>query len=137
MHTLPAFGEPSYTLTRHITDRDFATVIADATAALATVGFGVLTTIDVQATLKKKLDEDLPGYTILGACSPKFAFHALSMEPGIGALLPCNVVVAQQPDGVTVAAIDPKAMFSVIDHSDVGAVADEVRALLQQALAAI
>ena len=137
MATLPAFGDPAYTLTRALPGRDFQQTIADTTAALAEAGFGVLTTIDVQATMKKKLDEDLPGYTILGACAPKLAFQAVSAEPGIGALLPCNVVVVEEADQVVVAAIDPKAMFGAVDNPAVAPVADHVRELLQGALDAI
>lgn len=134
MATLPAYGTPAYALTRALPGRDFAATIEATKAALAESGFGVLTTIDVQATLKKKLDEDLPGYMILGACAPKFAFHALSMEPGIGVLLPCNVVVTEEPGQIVVSAIDPRAMFSVVTNADVAPVADQVRGLLQAAL---
>ena len=96
----------------------FGAAIECVTAALQTEGFGVLTTIDVTATLKKKLGVDMPPYVILGACNPSLAHQALSLEPHIGLLLPCNVVVRQTADGEVAASIaDPRAMFAMVDNA--------------------
>ncbi|RMF14989.1 MAG: DUF302 domain-containing protein [Candidatus Dadabacteria bacterium] len=101
-------------------------------AALAEQGFGVLTEIDVQATLKKKLGIDVPEQVILGACNPQFAHQALEMEPRLGALLPCNVVIRQTGDGeYEVAAIDPRAMMAPVGNPELDEVADAVRERLQ------
>lgn len=103
--------------------------------ALATEGFGVLTEIDVQATLKKKLDVDRPPYMILGACNPALAHQALSAEAPIGVLLPCNVTVFEDDDGKTwIQAIDPIAMFSVVGRDDISPIADDVKARLVRVL---
>lgn len=107
------------------------------TEALKTVGFGVLTRIDVAATLKKKLDLDRKPYLILGACNPKIASRALEMEPELGLLLPCNVVVYENDQGKTVvSAIDAPAMLSVVGRDDMSPVAEQVNGLLLQALKA-
>ncbi|HXH73232.1 MAG TPA: DUF302 domain-containing protein [Mariprofundaceae bacterium] len=105
------------------------------TEALQKVGFGVLTRIDVAATLKKKLDLDRPPYLILGACNPKIASHALTMEPDIGLLLPCNVVVYENDAGKTViSVVDAPSMLSVVGRDDLKPVAGQVNELLLQAL---
>jgi uncharacterized protein (DUF302 family) len=105
---------------------------------LAQVGFGVLTEIDVQATMKKKLDLDMPPYRILGACNPQFASRAIAAEPEIGALLPCNVVVRQDAQGaVRVEVMDPDAVLTLVERPEVAALAGEVRARLEQALAKV
>lgn len=107
--------------------------IQHVTAALAAKGFGVLTTIDVRATLKKKLDVDFRPYTILGACNPSFAYKALQAEDKIGAMLPCNVVLQQVGDGrIEVSAVDPVASMQAIDNPSLGTTAGEVRQLLKQ-----
>lgn len=90
--------------------------VEKVTSALKNEGFGVLTEINVKDTLKKKLDVDFRGYVILGACNPSLAHKALSAEPQIGLLLPCNVVVQEAPEGGTVVTIaDPRAMFSLVN----------------------
>lgn len=103
--------------------------------ALSQVGFGVLTEIDVQATMKKKLDQDMPPYRILGACNPRYASRAIAAEPEIGALLPCNVLVRQAAGGeVRVEIMDPNAVLTLVERPEVEALAAEVRALLHKAL---
>jgi uncharacterized protein (DUF302 family)/glutaredoxin len=132
------FADPGYGLTRRLPGADYATAVEATKQALATEGFGVLTEIDVRATMRKKLDVEFPNYVILGACNPPLAHQALTAEPGLGLLLPCNVVVAQDPDGaVVVSAVDPVTMFSVVDNRDLKPVAKEVRARLARALAVI
>lgn len=109
--------------------------IDHVTAALAAKGFGVLTTIDVAATLKKKLDVDFRPYVILGACNPGFAYKALQEESHIGTMLPCNVILQQIDDGhVEVSAVDPIASMQAVDNPGLGAIAGEVRDLLKQAV---
>jgi uncharacterized protein (DUF302 family) len=116
----------------------FDTAVQRITEELAKVGFGVLTEIDVQATMKKKLGQEMPPYRILGACNPQFASRAIAAVPQIGALLPCNVVVRQDAGGaVHVEVMDPKAILNMVDHPEVGLLAGEVRGRLEQALAAI
>jgi uncharacterized protein (DUF302 family) len=105
--------------------------------ALKTEGFGVLTEIDVQATLKAKLGVDRPPYVILGACNPPFAHRALSAEPEIGLLLPCNVVVAAVDDGSEVQIADPKEMFTIVGNHDLAPLADEVGGKLRRVLTRI
>jgi len=108
------------------------------TAALKEVGFGVLTRIDVSATLKAKIDYDKAPYVILGACNPKVASKALEMEEELGLLLPCNVIVYENKAGKTVISIiEPMDMLSVVRREDMNALAGQVRELLQQALATI
>jgi uncharacterized protein (DUF302 family) len=108
------------------------------TQALAKEGFGVLTEIDVAATLKKKLGLERPPYKILGACNPQFAARALEMEPQIGALLPCNVVVRQGADGKTVVEfMDPNAVLGLVGRPGVAPIAAEVRARLVRVMEAL
>ena len=108
------------------------------TQALAKEGFGVLTEIDVAATLKKKLGLERAPYKILGACNPQFAARALEMEPQIGALLPCNVVVRQGADGKTVVAfMDPNAVLGLVGRPEVAPIAAEVRARLVRVMEAL
>ena len=108
------------------------------TQALAKEGFGVLTEIDVAATLKKKLGLERAPYKILGACNPQFAARALDAEPQIGALLPCNVVVRQDDGGRTIVEfMDPDAVLGLVGRPEVAPVAAEVRARLQRVLQAL
>lgn len=116
---------------------DFDTVLARTRAALQTHGFGVLTEIDVQATLKTKIGEDFRPYRILGACNPVMAHEALKLEPHVGAMLPCNVVVQQVEAGVEVFAIDPVASMTAIDNPELLKHAAAVGMQLRAALDAI
>jgi uncharacterized protein (DUF302 family) len=103
------------------------------TTALADQGFGILTEIDVKATMKKKLDVDIDPYLILGACNAPFAHEALSTDPSIGVLLPCNVVLRETDSGVTVEFMDPAAVLTLVDTDGVAEIAAEVRTKLQRA----
>lgn len=127
----------SYTINRLITDADFEAVDARARAALETHGFGILTEVDVKATMKKKLDVEMPAYRILGACNPKMAHQAIGIEPRVGAMLPCNVILREIEGGVEVSAVDPVASMQAIDNPDLHAVANQVRDLLTEAVAAV
>lgn len=127
----------AYTLDRTITDADFETVDARTRKALGDAGFGVLTEIDVKATMKKKIDKDMDGYRILGACNPNMAWEAIGMEPKVGAMLPCNVILREVSGGVEVSAVDPVASMSGIDNADLKGVAGQVRDMLQGVIAAI
>jgi uncharacterized protein (DUF302 family) len=150
--SLAAHNDPAATaMVRHPEEHAMSTYVFGKTVALsfeaacqriteelAKVGFGVLTEIDVQATMKKKLGQAMPPYRILGACNPHFASRAIAAEPQIGALLPCNVVVRQDLEGrVHIEVMDPNAVLTLVSHPDVGAMAAEVRQKLDQALAAV
>jgi uncharacterized protein (DUF302 family) len=116
----------------------FEQAVQRITEELGKVGFGVLTDIDVQATMRKKIGQEMPPYRILGACNPQLASRAIAAEPQIGALLPCNVVVRQDGAGtVYVEAMDPQAVLQLVDHPAVPELAREVRQKLEQALAAL
>ena len=116
----------------------FDAALERVTQELAKEGFGVLTEIDVQATLKKKLGQEMPPYRILGACNPPFAQRALAAEPSIGLLLPCNVVVRQDDSGqVHVEIMDPDAVLQLVERPEVVPLAAEVKSRLQRVLAAI
>ncbi|MEP4545147.1 MAG: DUF302 domain-containing protein [Saccharospirillum sp.] len=127
----------SYTINRLIQNADFDTVDARTRKALADQGFGVLTEIDVQATMKKKLDKEMAPYRILGACNPTMAFEAIGLEPRAGAMLPCNVILRSIGDGVEVSAIDPVASMSAIENDELKAVAGQVRDLLSKAVMSV
>lgn len=127
----------SYTINRMFNDSTFDDIDARTRAALADKGFGVLTDIDVKATMKKKLDVEMRPYRILGACNPTMAYQAIGMEPRVGAMLPCNVIVREVTAGIEVSAIDPVASMQAIDNPELHAVAGQVRELLAEAVAAI
>ena len=116
----------------------YADAVAKVTQELAKEGFGVLTEIDVKATMKKKLDKDMRPYVILGACNPPFASQAIDAEASIGLLMPCNVVVREDATGaVQVEFLDPIALFEMTGRPDVGPLAKEVRARLDRVMAAL
>lgn len=120
-----------------VVDRDFDTVVDEVTEALRVEGFGVLTEIDVQATMKAKLDHEMAPYRILGACNPPLARKAITAEAEIGALLPCNVVVRVTDEGTAVDFMDPAAVLSLVDRPGIAEVAAEVRAKMQRVAATI
>ncbi len=113
----------------------FQDVIDKVTGALKEEGFGVLTEIDVKATLKKKLDVDFRPYTILGACNPPFAYKALQTEPKIGTMLPCNVVVEEvEPNVCEVTAVDPVASMTAIQNPQLEEIASQIRDKLKRVI---
>lgn len=130
MDTKFGFGKP--------VDLGFEEAIETVTEELDKEGFGILTEIDVQATLKKKLGEDMPPYRILGACNPPLAHQAVSAVPEIGLLLPCNVLVREDDDGkVHVSFMDPGSVLGLVDNPDVVPLAEQVKAKLERVLAAL
>ncbi|MBE9567272.1 MAG: DUF302 domain-containing protein [Proteobacteria bacterium] len=118
-----------------IIDDDFDDAVERVTAHLADAGFGVMTTIDVSGTLKKKIDVDFQRYTILGACNPKLAHQVLMAEDKIGTMLPCNVIVQETPDGkVEVAAIDPVASMMAVENKALAEIASQVQGMLKNVI---
>lgn len=116
----------------------FGEAIQRVTAALQTEGFGILSDIDVAATLKKKLNTDMPAYRILGACNPALAQRAIQAEPSIGLLLPCNVLVREVADGnVSVEFMDTDAVLQLVGKPEIATLAGEVRQRLQRVMAAV
>lgn len=126
--------DTTYTLSG-TTSLGFEEAVSRVRETLKDEGFGVLTEIDVQATLKEKLGEDIPPYLILGACNPPYAHRALTIEPELGALLPCNVAVYTEPDGTTrVSGVDPVAMLGIVGRADLEPIADEIQERVERAL---
>src|SRR6516165_5881365 len=118
--------------------RPFETVVAEVTVRLKEQGFGLLTDIDVQATLKSKIGADVGKYRILGACNPRFAYEALKIEDKLGVLLPCNVIVRETPDHkVEVASVDPVAAMERTGNPALRSTAEEVQRLLTKAISRI
>jgi len=121
-----------------IVNKPFDEVIELVTAELKKEGFGILTEINVKATMKKKLEVDIPPYEILGACNPHFAHQAMQQEPKIGAMLPCNVIVRElAPEQVEVSAIDPIASMRAVNNPDLMNVADQVQSKLKKVIEAL
>ena len=125
----------TYTINRSFPGASMADIDKRTRKALADAGFGVLTEIDVKVTMKKKLDVDMSGYHILGACNPKMAHQAMGMEPRVGAMLPCNVILRELDGGVEVSAIDPVASMQAIENPDLLSVAGQVRDMLVKVVA--
>jgi Uncharacterized conserved protein len=115
----------------------FENAIAKVTEELKKEGFGILTTIDVQETMKKKLDVDFPKYVILGACNPPFAQKALQAEEELGLLLPCNLIVYEKEGKTNVAAFDPMVMTKIVENSAILPIAQEMRTRLERVIAAV
>ncbi|MBJ93986.1 MAG: hypothetical protein CMP23_05850 [Rickettsiales bacterium] len=130
-----AFGQPHYGITRLLADASFEEAIERVTARLADNGFGILTSIDVQNTLKQKIGAEISRYTVLGACNPSLAHQALSADPAFGLLMPCSVVIAEQEDGrIAVSVAEPGAMFRALQRDDLDDFAAQVRAPLEAAM---
>lgn len=127
----------SYTMNRVIQNVDFETVDERTRKALADQGFGVLTEIDVKATMKKKLDKDMLAYRILGACNPAMAWEAIGVEPRVGAMLPCNVILRETLEGIEVSAVDPVLSMTAIDNEQLKQIAGEVRDKLSAVITAV
>lgn len=124
----------SYYFSKTMND-DFDSAIAKVTEELKKEGFGVLTEIDIQATLKKKLDVDFRKYRILGACNPQLAYQALKAEANIGTMLPCNVIVQEHEDGtVEISAVDPVASMMAIKNDSLATIAQQVREKLSRVI---
>lgn len=118
-----------------IVEGKFSKVIENVTEELKKEGFGILTEIDVKATLKKKLDVDFRNYRILGACNPIFAYKALQAEEKVGTMLPCNVVVQEKPDGkIEVSAVDPVASMQAIDNPTLVEIAQDIQHKLKKVI---
>jgi uncharacterized protein (DUF302 family) len=126
----------TYAITRTV-DAAFVETVARVTEALAAEGFGVLTTIDMRATMLAKLGVDVGEYTILGACNPQLAQHGLSVEPDLGVLLPCNVVVRRDGDMTVVSAMEPLAALRLTANPELEPLATEARERIERAVAGV
>ena len=128
----------SYYISTTLKNTTFQEAIEKTTAALKEEGFGVLTEIDLKATLKKKLDADFYNYTILGACNPQMAYQALQAENKIGTMLPCNVIVQEREPGIVeVSAVDPAASMMAVENNSLGDIAKEVQMKLAKVIQSI
>lgn len=128
----------SYYISTTLKNTTFKDAIEKTTAALKEEGFGVLTEIDIKATLKKKLDADFYNYTILGACNPKMAYQALQAENKIGTMLPCNVIVQEREPGVIeVSAVDPAASMMAVENDSLAEIAKDVQKRLAKVIQSI
>ena len=128
----------SYYISTTLKNTTFKDAIEKTTAALKEEGFGVLTEIDLKATLKKKLDADFYNYTILGACNPQMAYQALQAENKIGTMLPCNVIVQEREPGIVeVSAVDPAASMMAVENNSLGDIAKEVQMKLAKVIQSI
>lgn len=126
-----------YYFSKTIND-SFENAIVKVTEALKAEGFGILTEIDLKATLKKKLDVDFYNYTILGACNPPFAYKALLAEDKIGTMLPCNLIVQEKVKGqIEVSAVDPAASMQAVENAALGEIATEIRDRLQKVISSL
>ncbi len=122
----------SYTIDRIFSGSSFDAVVERTRTALTGQGFGVLTEINVKAVMKTKIDADMDDYLILGACNPKLAYGAIGVEPKVGSMLPCNVIVRSLPGGdVEVSAVDPQASMQGIDNAELAKVAGQVKGMLE------
>ncbi len=124
----------TYGYTRTLPGVGYDEAVGRVTDALKKEGFGVLTSIDVKETLKQKLGVEFPRYLILGACNPQLAHRALTAEPGVGLLLPCNVVVTEDAGGAVVQVVKPEAMLGVAERKELRPIAEEADARLRRAL---
>jgi uncharacterized protein (DUF302 family) len=129
--------DADYGMRKELPGTSFSEAVDRVTEQLKGEGFGILTTIDVRATLKEKLDVDFKPYVILGACNPQLAHQALTMDDTIGLLLPCNVVVAETETGAEVAIARPEAMLSIAGDQDMGTFAQEAESRLRRVLDAL
>lgn len=128
----------SYYISKTLSGISFQEGIDKITESLKSEGFGILTEIDIKATLKKKLDVDFPNYRILGACNPPYAYKALLAEDKIGTMLPCNVIVQEKANGdIEISAVDPIASMQAIQNKDLGALANEIRTKLKACIDAL
>ena len=125
----------NYYFTAKLKDVSFSEAIKKVTEELKKEGFGILTEIDLKATLKAKLDVDFYNYTVLGACNPPFAYKALQAEDKIGTMLPCNVIVQEKEQGVIeISAVDPAASMAAVDNKALNEIAGDVRDTLQRVI---
>jgi uncharacterized protein (DUF302 family) len=120
-----------------LTDLSYDDAVIRVTEELKKEGFGVLTTINVQETMKKKLNLDFPKYIILGACNPPFAYQALQTEIEIGLLLPCNVIVYEKEGKTNIAVFNPMVITKIVENTDILSVAEEMKTRLERVIAAV